>query len=275
MVMYILKDHRIINALINAKKQGVFIRIILERNPYHATRYHPTSIRKKLERAGIHVRWSNPNIFYLTHEKAFSVDSKKLVIMTLNQTYSAFHFNRDIGIIETTPGDILEFTKTFNADWNDQASSANVENLVWSPNNSEEKLLRLITSAKKSIYIETEALNDVLIKKILLKKAQEGVSVHLVLPKDADIILKQAVINIRHLPKEGLYLHAKLIIIDHKKVFIGSENLTHASLEKNRELGILINSKNIVQRLSLTFETDWKHAKPNVSAPYRFYTAHV
>lgn len=38
------------------------------------------------------------------------------------------------------------------------------------------------------------------------------------------------------------YLHAKVIIVDHMQVFIGSHNLTTNAIENNREMGIILNN---------------------------------
>jgi len=58
-----------------------------------------------------------------------------------------------------------------------------------------------------------------------------------------------------------LYIHAKLILADYgtsrQVAFVGSENFSDASLDKNRELGILIQDKTILDRLSTVFEQDW------------------
>ncbi len=39
------------------------------------------------------------------------------------------------------------------------------------------------------------------------------------------------------------YLHAKVIIVDHTRVFIGSHNLTNNAIENNREMGIILRGR--------------------------------
>jgi phosphatidylserine/phosphatidylglycerophosphate/cardiolipin synthase-like enzyme len=41
------------------------------------------------------------------------------------------------------------------------------------------------------------------------------------------------------------------------QVFIGSENFSQTSLDRNRELGILVTEPEILERLHTTFEADW------------------
>ena len=62
----------------------------------------------------------------------------------------------------------------------------------------------------------------------------------------------------RLLPVHPLYLHAKLIV-GQKLAYIGSQNLTETSLEKNRELGLLLQGS-VVKQLQQKFNQDWSSA---------------
>lgn len=53
------------------------------------------------------------------------------------------------------------------------------------------------------------------------------------------------------------YLHGKIIVIDNKKIWLGSQNLTKNSLENNREVGIILTTApEIIGRISALFEKD-------------------
>ncbi len=53
------------------------------------------------------------------------------------------------------------------------------------------------------------------------------------------------------------YLHAKIIIIDHSRVFIGSHNLTTNAIENNREIGILLDHRHdIINDIESDFISD-------------------
>jgi cardiolipin synthase len=58
-----------------------------------------------------------------------------------------------------------------------------------------------------------------------------------------------------------LYMHAKIIIVDGKKAFVGSENISPASLDGNRELGIIVSDQSALSTLQDTFSTDWSQSK--------------
>ena len=44
-------------------------------------------------------------------------------------------------------------------------------------------------------------------------------------------------------------IHAKIVIVDKEKLLIGSANLTFSGLNKNYELGILINDQNVAYKV--------------------------
>jgi len=265
MAMYILTDYRIINALIKAQRRGVNVHIILEKNIYGGSK-KPQRTKRKLTAAGIQVKWSDPNYFSLTHEKAFDVDGKTLTIMTLNQTYSAYHYNREYGVIDKDKKDNIAFEKIFNGDWHREYYKITPSQLIWSPNNASCQLLAFIESAKKSIQIESEELNDKMIENSLIQKAQDGIDVRIIMPPQKDKTSQKHVmkggVQLRVLSNKNkqLYMHAKMIIVDGKQAFIGSENLSPYSLQMNRELGILVSTLDNINTLKRSFAFDWQSA---------------
>jgi phosphatidylserine/phosphatidylglycerophosphate/cardiolipin synthase-like enzyme len=56
------------------------------------------------------------------------------------------------------------------------------------------------------------------------------------------------------------YIHAKAIVVDGARAYVGSENLSTQSLDRNREVGILENGS-IASTIQRVFEGDWKQAK--------------
>jgi phosphatidylserine/phosphatidylglycerophosphate/cardiolipin synthase-like enzyme len=54
-----------------------------------------------------------------------------------------------------------------------------------------------------------------------------------------------------------VYIHAKLIEVDGTRVFLGSENLSSTSLERDRELGITVTTPSIVSSVIGTFGRDF------------------
>lgn len=58
---------------------------------------------------------------------------------------------------------------------------------------------------------------------------------------------------------EPITLHTKLLFIDRSHVFIGSANYDRRSLEVNAEMGILVNSKELVEMLTESLEDELKN----------------
>ena len=54
----------------------------------------------------------------------------------------------------------------------------------------------------------------------------------------------------------ALYIHAKVIDVDGAKAFVGSENFSTASLDYNRELGVITSSTAVLGPLSSTLSSD-------------------
>ena len=54
-----------------------------------------------------------------------------------------------------------------------------------------------------------------------------------------------------------LYMHAKLIVADGARAFVGSVNFSATSLDANRELGLLIADPDALATLTATFGVDW------------------
>ena len=67
--------------------------------------------------------------------------------------------------------------------------------------------------------------------------------------------IQQGNVQVKEDPK--LYMHAKIIVVDGKAAFVGSENISTASLNDNRELGIIVADANVLNTLQQTFQQDW------------------
>ncbi|RLF33482.1 MAG: hypothetical protein DRN08_05460, partial [Thermoplasmata archaeon] len=53
------------------------------------------------------------------------------------------------------------------------------------------------------------------------------------------------------------FVHAKVFLVDGVRGFVGSENISTNSLDNNRELGIIFEDDDSVERLAAQFEADW------------------
>lgn len=266
--MYLMSDSKVVYALEDAAHHGADVRVMLEPHPFGGS--PPTRVEDELRAAGVKVEDSNPS-FALTHEKGMVIDGTTAFIMTANFSraglggyggYSKYS-DRDYGIIDTNQQDVQAVMAIFQADWNRSSVQINDPNLVVSPINSRGDISALLNSAKSTIFIESEEMNDSSIEQILTGAAQRGVKVEVVLPSGNSnaagiATIKQGGVQVRQ--DSRLYIHAKQIIIDGQKAFVGSENFSQESLDQNRELGIIVADPNVLQTLQQAFQTDWNES---------------
>ena len=94
--------------------------------------------------------------------------------------------------------------------------------------------------------------------------AKRGVQVQVILPQGSSSdsngqgisTIKQGGVQVKE--DSQLYMHAKIIVADGQKAFVGSENISTSSLDRNRELGVLISDASAIKTLQQTFQQDWR-----------------
>ena len=264
-VIYGFTDLSIAKALTKAQKRGVHIKIILESSPYRANNENK-KITGLLKKQHIPLKLSTP-IFKFTHQKSIIIDHKQLDILTGNFTYSAQH-QRNYLYTTHNPRQINEALIQFTADWlhinNSQKQSSN---LIWSPDNSKQKINTLLNSAHSTIKIEMQSLNYTPIINLLIKKADQGVHIQIILPSVYHNnttyrahLLESHHIQIHYFKKQ--YLHAKMVVIDSNSIdhtaFIGSMNFTQPGILYNRELGVIFHNDIAIMTLTKDFQKDWE-----------------
>jgi phosphatidylserine/phosphatidylglycerophosphate/cardiolipin synthase-like enzyme len=260
--VYIITDEVILAALEGAQQRGVRVRVILEEHPFGGGGGQE-AIFARLENAGIAVRWGNP-AFRFTHIKTMTVDNEVAIIMNQNITSSAFTTNRDFGVITNDPAAVRTAAAIFAADW-DRGAEPPPAPLVVSPTNAREQLLGLVQSARRSLDVYAEVLRDPDMLEALIAAETRGVQVRIVVSPSPDFAaerqrLAAAGIDIRLM--SHLYVHAKVIIADGERAFVGSQNLSATSLDQNRELGIVVDDPINLARLTRTFEIDFRAGAP-------------
>ena len=269
--IYLLTDRNVIRALEEAPNRGVDVRVMLEPHPFGGGG-SPARTMDQLKAAGAKVEASSPS-FALTHEKGMIIDGTAAYIMTSNFSRAALggssgssgSSNREYDIIDTNSQDVQAVSAIFQADWDRTTAQFNDSNLVVSPLNSRNAFTTLISSAHSTLLVEAEEMNDPGIEQALANAEQHGVKVQVILPSPSGsgsssnsngiATIKQGGVQVREDPR--LYMHAKIIVVDGQKAFVGSENISTQSLDQNRELGILVSDAGVLHTLEQTFQQDW------------------
>lgn len=266
LVMYELNDVRMEQALVDAQNRGVKVRVILQNVNIFGTRPNQRAY-DFLKNQGVSVIWAQ-KYFFLTHQKTLIMDNAWAMIMTFNLDSRYYGSSRDFAVADKDSEDVAAIAAAFESDWNgSQIAADNGRDLVWSPG-SADTLLALIDSASESLDVYNEEMADPRITAALESAARKGVAVRVDMTyasqwKPALNELSAAGVHVRTYGSGAkLYIHAKAIMADGERAFLGSENFSAASLDANRELGILISRPDILASLERTFEKDWLASRP-------------
>jgi len=177
--------------------------------------------------------------------------------------------NREYDIIDTNAQDVQAVETIFQADWDHTTASFHDPNLVVSPVNARSDFNTLIASAKQTLLVTGKEMNDSGIEQDLVNAVQRGVKVEVILPapsgSESDsnskgiATIKQGGVSVREDSK--LYMHAKIFVVDGKEAFVGSQNISTQSLDKNREVGIIVADASVLNTLQQTFAKDWAQSR--------------
>lgn len=263
---YILTDSRVVHALERAATEGVRVLVMLEHHPF-GMGDQPVRMAMQLRAAGVDVRWT-PGGYFLTHSKFLVLDDRLVIVSTANLSRSAFSRNREFLVFDGRPLDVHEVSNIFRADWNGVPAVLGDQDLVVAPDDGRTKLQALIRSARTTIDVYGEELTDGSIERTFIRMSKRGVVVRVLLPLGSALLgaasLRTGGVQVRELGQP--YVHAKVICVDNREAFVGSENMSSASLDHNREVGVLLRGA-ALRRIEAVFSVDWLHGRTGISSP--------
>ena len=314
--IFTMKDSQVIAALQAAMVRGVKLRIVQTTDaldncsvfePSSATDSDTCTPLKEFvgyvrDHGGQYVPFSNslcgtPGQDCFQHGKILISDSTKIIISTgnfdptslcdLSQKPSTC--NRDFSLVSEDPDIISSIQEIFDNDLN--GTSFNLGSILSTPAASRltvspdamTSMVSLIQSAKKSIQLENQYMEDPTLNQALIDVSKRGVQVTVMVAsvssfgkldptRDSDKISEwtqtftqfdQAGIISKIFDGSMLinntpgYLHAKVILIDGEKAWVGSVNGSTESLTENREYGILSAVPQVVNELQTTLSGDF------------------
>jgi len=258
--VYMLTEKRIQESLIKAHNRWIELKIILEKDPYMAYSINDKAYNK-LQKAWIDIIWSSKSNYSFNHSKILIIDDLS-IISTGNFSYSTFTKNRDFFIFTEDLNTKNKLKENFYNDYNSTKINIFDNNLIFSPNSSRIKFEKLFDEAERDIKMYFQYLkDDELVNKLINIKKEKNISIEIIIPDTATedentIKLKNAWINILVLPKYKM--HAKAILVDEKYLFIWSINFSTYSIDRNREVWILIKNKNIIDDFLDIYSQDSK-----------------
>lgn len=260
--VYIFTEKRLKKAIIDAYKRWVDVKVILEKNVYKAPSLNTQTFRD-LQKSWVSVVYSNGQNYALNHSKMMIVDDE-VIISTGNYSYSTFKYNREFFLMLQNEQMAWIFQEIFESDFGGEKKNFYHPNLVLSPFSSRTQMTFLLKNAQKSIKIYAHNFSDTEIMEILFEKHKENIDINIIFPdlkkvaSNEDEIQKIREKNISYKVLEKPEVHAKSILIDDTYLYIGSVNFSSYSIDKNREMGLLIKNKDIIWKFLDIFEDDFQ-----------------
>ncbi len=278
---YKLTDPLILSALEKAKENTPTLEIycLLETAPFiHEKSGGQLTPFERIKKMGVH-------IFHLSqeqvHAKMFLVDNTLGLIGTGNWDEESFDGipsqrippARDFALTITDPILLAQMEQWFfqaikhPKELFPQPRGETLPHLVWG---SEHRpvIMGLIAQAKESIKIYQQDLQDMEVTEALLQARTRGVTVEVMMtPFPFSKTVDKNTSNQHRILKSGgfiypqnhLYIHAKILLIDGKMMYLGSCNFYPQSLDAGHELGIVTEDPLVIHQISQTFDEDKKH----------------
>lgn len=238
--------------LVEAHKRGVEVEVILDKSGEGD--YKNEMAYTYLKEAGIKIRYDSSDV--LTHSKLLVVDREIAIVGSQNWNRGSLSLNNEAGVLIRS-GKISEGLLKGEVACDDNVITLTEDNYYTS-------LSKAFQEARESIHIliyslergpETRSLVDV-----LAKAKERGVEIEIMLDQSFRDNLPEGknITGINLLREHGLankfdsvsrLTHAKLIVIDGKKTFLGSQNWLDITESQYDEDSLLI----VSEKVSRTF----------------------
>jgi phosphatidylserine/phosphatidylglycerophosphate/cardiolipin synthase-like enzyme len=193
------------------------------------------------------------------HGKLLIVDRRLLGIFGFNYTKLDVSKSRSFGIFTKHKQLVQEAAKLFEADSMRQAYSAGLSSLVVSPENARTSLTKLIKQARTELLIYDPKVADRSMIRLLQERAKAGVDIRML----GKLAKRGVGLKVEKLPKPRL--HVRAILRDGRELFVGSQSLRTAELDKRREVGVIVRDGSAARQFREVFEGDWVRATGKAS----------
>jgi phosphatidylserine/phosphatidylglycerophosphate/cardiolipin synthase-like enzyme len=258
MTIFRMNDPIVREAMTYAVSRGVKVQALVAPASKGWTKKNKR-LSEELSKVGIEVRVPRARKEKIKryHYKIMTIDDEQSLILTFNPTQKNLHYARDFGLLVKDPEIATELSRLFDADWAGETFKPNDLPLVISPNNSRQKMLELLNSAERSIRILDAKVQDQQAIGLLLRKASMGCSIKII---SDDVSYDEVVPNYRVRKLARYKLHAKCIVVDGSRFFVGSQNLRPVSLDQRREVGLIATDDAMARKIERVFDEDWDNA---------------
>ena len=238
-------------ALAAAVERGVRVRVLVA-HTNHGGENRLRKLERRLLEVGVTVARTGDD--FLRYHGKYMIADDTLHVFTFNFTRADTRKSRGFGVSTRDKGTLKQALALFEADCTRQSFAPNSGCLVVSPENARDSLTAFIKAAKRQLLIYDVNLQDSSFIQLLKAKSAAGVDVRIIgKAKGGDLDLR---------PLATMRLHARAIVRDGSKVFVGSQSLRRPELNLRREVGVCISNAGAARQLRDQFEADWKASAP-------------
>jgi phosphatidylserine/phosphatidylglycerophosphate/cardiolipin synthase-like enzyme len=242
-------DARVLHALAGAAARGVSVcAIVTPRAKAGARRLD--RLCGWLGANGVDVRrgaWTK------YHAKYVVADDRIALVTSLNFTSKCFARTCDFLLVTSDPVVVSGLSALFAADWVSrppELTAAQRERLIVGPDdNPRRRFASLLTQARHRIRLIDAKLTDPFTRRLLDERRRAGVTV--------EIAHRRTLRPLRS--------HGKLLVIDDSIAVIGSLALSPASLDRRRELALVLRHSGLVATLDRFWEAHCEPRRPTAS----------
>ena len=308
--IYTMGDPTVLAELENAMDRGVRVRVVQEATPVGATckvftvasssdnaacAAEKSLVTDVLSHGGSYVPFpkalcGKPGSNCFEHGKMVIVDGAKVMLSTGNFDSTSLcdasahpgNCDRDYSVVTDQTSVVQSLETIFENDLSGTQSdfSAIDPQLTVSPQ-SMKPITDFIASAKTSLLIENQYLEDPTMNQALVDAAGRGVSIQIVVASacsygkpttsaakkwqntysvfDAAGIQSRGFTSKMKLNGVKGYLHAKAMIADGNRIWVGSVNGSTTALSNNREFGMFLSEPDLVSKLTGYLQSDFNN----------------
>lgn len=140
--------------------------------------------------------------------------------------------------------------------------------LLIQPGDGVERLVKGIDKAKKSVEIVIFRFDRGEIERALVDAVERGIFVHALIAftnrggeenlRKLESRLLEKGITVARTAGDLVRYHGKMMIVDHKELYLLAFNFTHLDIDHNRSFGLITRNPKLVQEASKLFEADTK-----------------
>ncbi len=147
--------------------------------------------------------------------------------------------------------------------------------LLAMPDAGSAPVLQAIDGARDSIRLKIYLITNEEVVDALGRAVQRGVDVRVLIEEApfgggetnalAALELAAAGVQVRARPPAFVYSHEKSLVVDDRRAYIMTHNLTNSSFNRNREYMAIVEDPAVVAEVAQVFDADWERMEPDLS----------